>query len=304
MAANPPYAGPVTFLGVEPGPRDNAKFTVLGVPWDGAVSNRAGQRFGPRNIRTASMMLTQEEHPVFKTAPSSVLQDLGDIVLPMHSIRAQTSLENNLRAILVQQGLVDRHVEPIIFGGDHSLTQPILRTLAPLVGGTIGLLHLDAHHDNWYQVFDEYESHGTWVSQLRRMNVIDPHGTVQIGVRSPSNPLRNEDLANRGACVMTARQAMKREPADVANLVTEFFDNRPVWFTLDIDCLDPAYAPGVGTPEVGGLTTMWLLEFIECLRDVNFVGMDVMEVADNDVNQITALAAATAAWTYMAMRMR
>ena len=304
MANNPPYSGPVTFLGVEPGRREKIQFTVLGIPWDGAVSNRGGQRFGPRNIRLASTMLTQEEHPIFKTAPSQVTQDLGDIVPPMHSFAAHRNVEDELRYILVENGLVNRHVEPIIFGGDHSLTLPILKAIAPTVGAPIALLHLDAHHDNWDKVFDEYNSHGTWVHQARVMNIIDARSTVQIGVRSASDPRRNDDLIYRGASVITARQAMRCEPRDVAYAVTEFLGDKPVWFSLDIDCLDPAFAPGVGTPEVGGLSTIWLLEFIESLRDINFVGMDVMEVADNDVNQITALAAATAAWTYMSMRMK
>jgi len=97
---------------------------------------------------------------------------------------------------------------------------------------------------------------------------------------------------------------MKKDPGAVATAIYNRIGNTPVWFTLDIDCLDPAFAPAVGTPEVGGLSTIWLLEFIENLRQLNFVGMDVVEVSDNDVNQITSLAAATAVWTYMAMRMK
>ena len=97
---NPPYAGPVTFLGIDPGPRAGARFSVVGVPWDGAVSNRPGQRFGPRNIRLASTMLTQEEHPLFLTAPSEVTQDLGDILLDQHSYSAHNLLKKNSKPCL------------------------------------------------------------------------------------------------------------------------------------------------------------------------------------------------------------
>ena len=301
---NPPYAGPVTFLGIDPGPREGARFSVVGVPWDGAVSNRPGQRFGPRNIRLASTMLTQEEHPLFLTAPHEVTQDLGDILLEQHSYSAHNVLEKELKAVLVEQGLINRNVEPIILGGDHSITLPILRTLKPIVGQPVALLHLDAHHDNWSDVFGEHISHGTWLHRAINDGLVKPETICQIGVRSPSNPKRSMDLANKGAMVVTARDAMKKDPAAVATAIYNRLGNTPVWFTLDIDCLDPAFAPAVGTPEVGGLSTIWLLEFIENLRQLNFIGMDVVEVSDNDVNQITGLAAATAAWTYMAMRMK
>jgi len=301
---NPPYAGPVTFLGIDPGPREGARFSVVGVPWDGAVSNRPGQRFGPRNIRLASTMLTQEEHPLFLTAPHAVTQDLGDILLEQHSYSAHQHLEKELKAVLVEQGLINRNVEPIILGGDHSITLPILRTLKPVVGAPLALLHLDAHHDNWSNVFDEHISHGTWLHRALSDNLVEAELICQLGVRSPSNPKHNQDLAKKGAMVLTARELMKKDPGAVATAIYNRIGNTPVWFTLDIDCLDPAFAPAVGTPEVGGLSTIWLLEFIENLRQLNFVGMDVVEVSDNDVNQITGLAAATAVWTYMAMRMK
>lgn len=302
--AIPPYASQGTFLGVTPGVRPGARFSVLGIPWDGAVSNRPGQRFGPRNIRMASTMLTEEEHPIFFTAPHAITQDLGDVFLKQSAYSAHTDLEQELQAILVEQGLVSRKVEPIILGGDHSITLPILRTLRPLVGQPIALIHLDAHHDNWHEVFGEHISHGSWLHNAILTNLVSPELICQVGLRSPSNPRATQDIANRGGVVFTARQAMKKDPGAIASEIHSRIGNNPVWLTLDIDCLDPAFAPAVGTPEVGGLSTIWLLEFIECLRRLNFVGMDVVEVSDNDVNQITALAAATAIWTYMSMRMQ
>jgi agmatinase len=161
-------------------------------------------------------MLTQEEHPLFLTAPSEVTQDLGDILLDQHSYSAHILLEKELKALLVEQGLVNRRVEPIIFGGDHSITLPILRTLKPVVGQPIALLHLDAHHDNWDEVFGERISHGTWVHRAIYDGLVDPETICQIGVRSPSNPKRSTDLANKGAMVVTAREAMKKDPAAVA----------------------------------------------------------------------------------------
>ncbi len=252
----------------------------------------------------ASTMLTQEEHPLFLTAPHEVTQDLGDILLEQHSYSAHQSLEKELKVLLVEQGLVNRNIEPIILGGDHSITLPILRTLKPIVGSPMALLHLDAHHDNWNNVFGDHHSHGTWLHRALIDNLVEAELVCQLGVRSPSNPRYNQDLAKKGGMVLTARELMKKDPGAVATAIYNRIGNTPVWFTLDIDCLDPAFAPAVGTPEVGGLSTIWLLEFIENLRQLNFVGMDVVEVSDNDVNQITSLAAATAVWTYMAMRMK
>lgn len=303
---HPPYSGHTTFLGVEPGRKEGARFSVLGIPYDGAVTGRPGQRFGPRNIRAASTFLTQEEHPVFMRAPAKDLQDLGDMNVSWggHSTYScHEKIEEELRLLLVDQGLVNRRVEPIILGGDHSITLPILKTLNPVVGGPIALIHLDAHHDNWVQVFGDRNNHGTWLHQAVTRNLVDPGLLCQIGIRSPSEPRQNIELGSRGATVITARQAMKMDPAAAAANIKSKLGDRPVWLTVDIDCLDPAFAPGVGTPEAGGLSTMWVLEFIERLERLNFIGMDMVEVADNDVNQITALAAATIVWTYMSMRM-
>jgi len=301
---HPPYSGHTTFLGVEPGRRDGARFSILGIPFDGAVTNRPGQRFGPRLIRAASIMLTQEEHPVLMRAPAKVLQDLGDMNIPISSVHSyHEKIEQEMRVLLIDQGLINRGVEPIILGGDHSITLPILKALNPVVGGPIALIHLDAHHDNWDQVFGDHDNHGTWLHQAIVNKLVDPNLLYQIGIRSPSDPKINMNLPARGATVFTARQAMKMDPAAAAANIKTKLGDRPVWLTLDIDCLDPAYAPGVGTPEVGGLSTLWLMEFIERLDRLNFIGMDMVEVADNDVNQITALAAATAVWTYMSMRM-
>lgn len=304
MQATPPFSGYTTFLGVPPGRREGARFTVVGVPFDGTVTNRPGQRFGPRNIRAASTMLTQEEHPTLFSAPAQVTQDIGDMNTGIGSAySSHKEIEDEIKAVLLEQGLVSRNMEPIILGGDHSITLPVLKAFNPVVGGPLALLHLDAHHDDWSDIFGDYNNHGTWLHRAIVENLIDPKKTVQIGIRSPSDPRRARNLASKGGTVLSARQAMKMDPGAAANVVRQVVGDTPLWFTLDIDCLDPAFAPGVGTPEVGGLSTIWLLEFIENLNRLNFVGMDVVEVSDNDVNQITALAAATAAWTYMAMRM-
>lgn len=290
----PPFAGPVTFLGGKSGPIPGARFSIIGVPWDGAVSNRPGQRFGPRNIRLASTMLTQEEHPRFETAPITDLEDLGDVQLPQGTEDAHSVLENVMTALL--------DTEPIILGGDHSITLPILRRVQRRYD-QIALIHLDAHHDNWDSVFGERVSHGTWLNLALEEKLVEPNLVFQLGVRSPSKPGSNKDLANSGGHVWTARELYRQHPAQIAQVIRNQIGDIPCWLSLDIDVLDPAFAPAVGTPEVGGLSTAWLLEFMEELVGIDFIGMDLVEVSDPDPTQITALAAATLVWTYMAMRM-
>ena len=163
-------------------------------------------------------------------------------------------------------------------------------------------MHFDAHCDTWPNHFDELHGHGTWMFDVIDENVIDASNVISIGIRSPADTTARNFLAVNGGTTISARQATKYDPAVMASIIKTKVSNLPTYLSLDIDCLDPAYAPGTGTPEIGGLSTMWLSEVIDELQHINWIGMDCVEVNPAyDQSQITSLAAATFVWQYLSM---
>ncbi len=283
----------------------NKPFTLAGVSYDGAVTNRPGARFGPAAIRTASRMLCDGIHPHFDCSPVNRLSDAGDLRLPNTSlIEMRKALEAQAPALIAAQHMC-------WLGGDHSMTLPLLRVYRKKFGKPLGIIHFDAHCDTWKDHFSEPSGHGTWVYEAIEEKLIDPKATIQIGIRSSGDKAAREYVNTVGGKIYTARdlrgleneQQLSGVIADIKKRLNDA-GNPPTYLTFDIDCLDPAFAPGTGTPEPGGLTTAQALTMLEALHTIEFVGMDCTEVSPQyDHAELTSNAAAVIVWTYLSGQM-
>ena len=278
-------------------PLQDQPFAVVGVPFDGAVTNRPGARFGPQEIRRASLMLCDGIHPWFGVSPLSLLGDSLDMRIPNASPLALVREQIQMQAA----ALMARH-HCVFLGGDHSVTLPLLRA-ARAQHGELALVHFDAHCDTWQDHFGEPSGHGTWTYEALTEGLVSPAHTVQIGLRSSGERAAREYVQDQGGLIFTARQLRGLDGVALVPVlasVLERIGQRPCYLTLDIDCLDPAFAPGTGTPEPGGLSSSQLLTLLEGLAPLNLVGMDCVEVAPAyDHAELTSLAAATCVWTYL-----
>jgi agmatinase len=297
------YLSSSTFLQLPPA-RGDEPFGIAGVCWDGSVTNRPGARFGPRAIREASHMLCDAIHPHFNVSPVGQLFDHGDLPLPNTSLQAM----REAMPALVQPLIEDRHM--VWLGGDHSITLPLLRAYRRHFGRPLAVVHFDAHCDTWADHFGEPSGHGTWVCEAMTEGLVVDACFTQIGIRSSGEREARDYVKDRGGLIVTARELRGREsPAQLADIGAALrqrlaaHGNPPVYLSLDIDCLDPAFAPGTGTPEPGGMSSNQVLTLLEELADLWFVGMDCVEVAPAyDHAELTSLAAATFVNTYLAGR--
>lgn len=272
-------------------------FAVVGVPFDGAVTHRPGARFGPQAIRSASLMLCDGIHPVFNVSPLGVLGDAYDMRLPNASPLADVRVQIQQQAA---QLMAKHHC--VFLGGDHSVTLPLLRA-ARAQYGELALVHFDAHCDTWGDHFGEPSGHGTWTYEALQEGLVNPRHTVQIGLRSSGQRAAREYVQDQGGLIFTARQLRGLDGAGLQaciDSIMQRLQGHPCYLTLDIDCLDPAFAPGTGTPEPGGMSSSQVLTFLEALAALNLVGMDCVEVAPAyDHAELTSTAAATFVWTYL-----
>lgn len=282
-------------------PTEATPFVVAGIAWDGATTHRPGARLAPRAVREASHMLCDGTHPLFDLSPAERLGDAGDLILP------NTSLEG-MRAALapLAADMVARHHMAWI-GGDHSITLPLLRVYRQWLGRPLAVIHFDAHCDTWSSHFGEPSGHGTWVREAMREGLVVDACFTQLGLRSAADREARDYVQTRGGQVFTARDLRGRaSPAQLAPVIASIRERLasqgmpPVYLSLDIDCLDPAFAPGTGTPEPGGLSSAQVLTLLEELADLPFVGMDCVEVSPPfDHAELTSHAAATFIWTYL-----
>jgi agmatinase len=272
-------------------------FALVGVPFDGAVTNRPGARFGPQEIRRASLMLCDGLHPHFEVTPLGHLGDGSDMRLPNASPLSEVRQHIQARAAL----LMAKH-HCVFLGGDHSVTLPLLRA-AHAQHGQLALVHFDAHCDTWKDHFGEASGHGTWTFEAIAEGLVSPQHTVQIGLRSSGERAAREFVQDQGGLIFTARRLRGLDGAGLQAVIGQILarlGQRPCYLTLDIDCLDPAFAPGTGTPEPGGLSSSQVMTFLEELAVLNMVGMDCVEVAPAyDHAEVTSCAAATLVWTYL-----
>lgn len=280
------------------------RFAVAGIAWDGSVTNRPGARFGPRAIREASHMLCDGTHPHFDVSPAAVLTDLGDLPLPNTSIERMRETMQPLAAAMLRQ----HHVAWL--GGDHSVTLPLLRAHVENIGRPVAVIHFDAHCDTWEDHFGEPSGHGTWVYEAIQEGLVVTPCFTQIGIRSAGAREAREYVRDQGGLIFTARDLRGLENAQQLAPALQAIRSRlaehghpPLYLSLDIDCLDPAFAPGTGTPEPGGLSSNQVLSFLEELADLDFIGMDCVEVAPPyDHAELTSYAAANFVWTYLCGR--
>lgn len=279
-------------------------YAVAGIAWDGAVTNRPGARFGPRAIREASHMLCDAIHPHFDVTPLGKLGDAGDLPLPNTSLTAMRTAMMPIAKAMVR----DHHM--CWLGGDHSITLPLLRAYRQWLGQPLAVIHFDAHCDTWQDHFGEPSGHGTWVYEAIQEGLVIPECFTQIGIRSSGERAAREYVRDQGGQIFTGRDLRGREsPAQLAPVLTAIRErlqkhgHPPLYLTLDIDCLDPAYAPGTGTPEPGGMSSNQVLSILEELADLPFVGMDCVEVAPPyDHAELSSQAAAAFVWTYLCGR--
>lgn len=293
-----PYHGFSTFLKAGRGYKDT-KIGVMGIPFDGGSSYRTGSRFGPRAIREASTMLTDGIHPDFAVNPVKYIADYGDINVVGDTDRALRQISDGVADLAWNK--------PMMFmGGDHTVTYGILRPLAPY--HKLNILHFDAHPDCSKNHYGEGKGHGTWLRNLIEEELIDPRRVISIGVRAPVQADSHNYLSERGGVSISSMDCMRIGPVYIAKMIRELITG-PFYMSFDIDSLDPAFAPGTGTPEFGGLTPYFALEVLHQINSLfnkqQFVGMDLVEVNPAyDHSNITSLAAATIMWNVACMYIR
>lgn len=271
---------------------------IMGVPFDSGTSYRSGTRFGPRKIREASLMIWGH-NPTLDVTPLKKLTvvDYGDVsVIP-------TSIEHTMTAITTTAGeIIETGTTLITLGGDHSIALPLLRAHAKK-HGPVSLVHIDAHIDTWEAEFEAVPySHGTPFRHALQEGLIREGEYMQIGIRGPvSGENDYEDARQLGARIVTIHEVMEKGVGEILKEVHERMKGH-VYVTVDIDSVDPAYAPGTGTPEVGGLTSYQLLQLVRGLHGLDLIGFDLVEVSPPfDHGDITAILASNIAFEYLSL---
>lgn len=286
----PRYAGLTTFAQLpEIDEVSDVDIVVVGVPFDAGVSYRPGARFGPSHVRQSSRLL-RPYNPAVDVAPFAAHQvvDAGDIAVnPFDLVEAIGDIE---RASHV---LHERAARLVTIGGDHTIALPLLRDLAR-VHGPISVVHFDAHLDTWDSYFGADFTHGTPFRRASEEGLIDRDGSMHVGIRGPLYSAKDLHAdADLGFEIFSAIEFDDVGVHGAIEKVAARVADRPVYVSVDIDVLDPAHAPGTGTPEAGGLTSRELLAVLRSLRGRNVVGADVVEVAPAyDHAEITGIAAA------------
>jgi agmatinase len=273
---------------------------VLGIPFDTATSYRTGARFGPEAIRSASALL-RPYHPVLgvNVVESLSVVDYGDSPVSPGAIeRTYGQVEETMAS------LVDAGVFPLALGGDHSITLAELRALVRQ-HGPLCLVQLDSHADTWDEYFGQKYFHGSTFKRAVEEDLLDAASSVQAGMRGSNYGAGDiRDAEQLGFTVVPAEELRQLGGEGYGRLVNEKVGKKPVFLSFDIDFLDPAFAPGTGTPEVGGFSTVEALACLRALRDINLVGADVVEVSPpyDGPGQQTALAAANIAFELLALK--
>ena len=295
-----PYSGIASF-GRVPIASDATGFdvSIVGIPYDGSVSYRSGTRFGPRAIREQSLLLWGYNNAQ-NVAPFKALRvaDLGDIdVIPPDIIATHNEIERAATRIILAGSTL------ISIGGDHSVSLPLLRAHCKK-HGPLGLIHFDAHPDTWDSEYPGQRfSHGTPFRRAIEESLIDPNAYLQIGIRGPTNgPEDYLDAIGLGARMITFDEVRRIGIEGVLSEVRSRVGNRPAYVTLDIDAVDPAFAPGTGTPEVGGFSSYEMLQLVRGLRNLNLVGFDLVEVSPPfDPTNITSILAANLVFEFLSL---
>jgi len=287
---SPRFGQPATFMRL-PHVREaqGLDVAIVGVPYDGGTSYRPGARFGPRHIRDQSSLI-RPFNPVLQVAPFERLRvaDYGDVdVSPVSLEQTFAAVERELD-VVVAAGAI-----PLAVGGDHSITLPVLRSLARR-HGPLALVHFDSHPDTWGEYAGSYHYHGSTFRRAIEEGIVDGGRLIQIGIRGPIYTRDDFDFhAEHGLEAIRIAEVKEGGVASVVERLTRL-EGRPAYCSFDIDAVDPAYAPATGTPEVGGLTAYEALSLVRGLRGLDLVGADVVEVAPpyDGPGAITSLLAA------------
>lgn len=288
---SPRFVGPRSFMRLEHiRTTENVDFAVIGVPFDTAASNRTGQRYGPQHIRDFSVLLRpynyDQDINIFDYC-SGV--DYGDInVIPGNALRTYDNIVEGLTPVL------ENDITPVMMGGDHSISLGHLRAFAKKYG-PVALVHFDSHSDTWDAYYGEKYMHGTPFRRAVEEGLIDVEHSIQVGMRGPLyGPEDIEDARDLGFEVIPMKDVFKLGHDEVVKRIHDRVGNKKAFVSFDIDFLDPAYAPGTGTPEVGGPTSHEALEFVRSLDGLDLVGFDLVEVLPTyDSGEITAVAASS-----------
>jgi agmatinase len=297
--SSPRFAQLATFMRL-PHHREPADLDValVGIPYDGGTSYRPGARFGPREIRSQSSLI-RPWNPVLQVAPFEVLRvaDYGDVdVSPVSIERTNEIVEAEIARVLAGDCI------PVSIGGDHSIALPLLRAVARK-HGPVALVHFDSHPDTWDQYFGSRYFHGTMFRRAVEEQLIDPRRTFQIGIRGPLYGADDFDFQKQhGMTVVRIEEIKQRGTAWVVEQYARLRGAK-LYASFDIDAVDPAFAPGTGTPEVGGLSSYEALELVRGMRGLDFVGFDLVEVAPqyDGPGQITALLAANLLFEFVCL---
>ncbi len=271
---------------------------LVGIPFDGATTNRPGARLGPRAVREASTG-TRQFNPATGVAPYALAAcaDLGDV--PVNPLDAADTCR---RIEAFHGGLRAGGVVPLSIGGDHLVTYPILRALAD--GRPLGLVHIDAHSDTDDGQYGGMRlTHGTPFRRAVEDGVLDPRRTVQIGIRGSLDAADERDWAcAQGIRILTMEETLARGLPEIVAEARAIVGEVPAYLSFDIDSLDPAYAPGTGTPEMGGFTAREALYLVRGMQGLDLVGADLVEVAPPlDPTGVTALAGGTLAFEILCL---
>ena len=291
----PRYAGPSTFCRL-PELRDvpYCDVAILGVPFDSGTSYRPGARFGPQAIRQASRHLRTNFHPAYDTEPFKTIQvaDAGDVACNPYNIdEAIAQIEAAADALYQKAPVI------VSLGGDHTIAVPLLRSVNR-VAGQVALVHFDAHLDTWDTYFGAPYTHGTPFRRAAEEGLFNDDASMHVGIRgplySPDDLAKDEELGFR---IVHCDELESHGVEHVVKRIRERVGDQPLYLSIDIDVLDPAHAPGTGTPEIAGITSRELVGIIRGLQGLNLVAADVVEVAPAyDHAEITSLAAATIAF--------
>ncbi|MBT1004107.1 agmatinase [Paenarthrobacter sp. DKR-5] len=291
----PRYAGAATFARL---PRldqvDRADVAVVGVPFDSGVSYRPGARFGANHVREASRLL-RPYNPALDLSPFELVQvaDAGDMAVnPFNINEALETIQQNALDLTAGGARL------VTLGGDHTIALPLLRAAAQRAGGPVAMLHFDAHLDTWDTYFGAEYTHGTPFRRAVEEGILDTEAISHVGTRGPLYGHKDlEDDRRFGFGIVTSADVFRQGVDEVVAKLRDRIGNRPLYVSVDIDVLDPAHAPGTGTPEAGGVTSRELLEILRGLRGLNLIGADVVEVAPAyDHAELTGVAASHVAY--------
>jgi len=285
----PRFSGIASFMRLPHVPcATDLDIALIGIPYDGGATYRSGPRFGPRHVREQSAII-RPWNPVLNLNPfeKKRIADFGDLSInPL-------SMEDTFQRIKAQlDDVLEAGARTVCVGGDHSILLPILRSIHKRFG-PVGLIQFDAHNDTWGGYFGSPHSHGTPVRRAMEEELIVGKDVLQVGLRGQVYAKEDFDFGRKHGFKVVTSEEFHRSGSPLVKRHLKKLGRRPVYVTLDIDVVDPAFAPGTGTPQVGGLSSAQILELVRSLRDLNIVGCDLVEVSPPyDTGEITSLLAA------------